>query len=113
MKTSIATAEQYTWGDNCLGWHLLKADALSIIQELIPAGAAEQLHYHDKAQQFFFILSGTATFEIDGAEHVVAAQEGIHIPPGARHRISNRHGGDLKFLLVSQPTTRGDRTNLP
>jgi len=29
-------AEHYLWGDNCDGWHLLKTDSLSIIQENMP-----------------------------------------------------------------------------
>jgi hypothetical protein len=39
--------------------------SLSVKQERMPAGTSEALHYHEHAQQFFFILKGTATFEID------------------------------------------------
>ena len=33
------TAEHYTWGDGCDGWHLVKGADLSVIQERMPPGA--------------------------------------------------------------------------
>lgn len=50
---SIENAGHYIWGDGCDGWHLLKTDALSVIQERVPAGKAETLHFHRRAAQFF------------------------------------------------------------
>ena len=52
------TAEHYTWGEGCDGWHLLKSDNLSVIQETMPPGTAEVPHYHRHSRQFFFILEG-------------------------------------------------------
>ena len=78
----------------------------------MPAGAAEQLHYHAKAQQFFFILKGIASFEIEGEMIEVHAQEGLHIKAGLKHRILNNTSSDLEFILSSQPSTAGDRINL-
>ena len=65
MKTiSRATAEHYTWGQNCDGWQLVKGASLSVIQEQMPPGTSEVRHFHQKAQQFFFILSGEAAMEV-------------------------------------------------
>jgi hypothetical protein len=50
---STDNTEHYIWGDNCDGWHLLKSDSLSIIQEKMPAQTSEGLHFHNTAQQFF------------------------------------------------------------
>ena len=61
---SSENAEHYTWGGVCDGWHLLKSSNLSVIQERVPPGAAEVNHYHKKAHQFFYVLSGEATIEI-------------------------------------------------
>ena len=66
MIRSIQNAEHYKWGQNCDGWHLLKSNDLSVIQENMPPQTAEVLHYHEKTQQVFYILSGIASFEIDG-----------------------------------------------
>jgi len=61
-----ASAEHYTWGSNCDGWHLVKDAKLSVIQEQMPPGTAEVLHYHGEAQQFFYLLSGEAELEVEG-----------------------------------------------
>jgi mannose-6-phosphate isomerase-like protein (cupin superfamily) len=57
---SISNAEHYVWGQVCDGWHLLKSDGLSVICERVPPGAGEIAHYHERAHQFFYVLSGRA-----------------------------------------------------
>ena len=46
MAASIDNAKHYIWGEVCESWHLLKRDDMSIIQERVPAGAGEVMHYH-------------------------------------------------------------------
>src|SRR5579872_3260548 len=103
MITSTENAEHYTWGNACDGWHLLRSDTLSVIQERMPPGTAEQLHYHRNAQQVFYILSGAATFDVEGEIKTVNGGESIHIPKGTQHCIRNNGGIDLLFLVVSEP----------
>ena len=112
MITSTENAEHYTWGEQCDGWHLLKSDTLSVIQERMPPGTGEQLHYHHKAQQVFYILSGTATFEVGGEQKMIVANQSIHITPNTKHRIFNNGDADLHFLVISEPKAHGDRVNL-
>lgn len=112
MIKSIRNSEHYTWGNNCDGWRLLQSDNMSIIEERMPAHTREVLHYHRFAQQVFYILSGTATFEINSVIHHVQAHESIHIPPLTWHRIYNNNANDLKFLVISQPKASGDRIEL-
>jgi mannose-6-phosphate isomerase-like protein (cupin superfamily) len=102
-------AEHYVWGDACDGWHLLKDPQLSVIHERMPAGATETRHRHHFAQQFFFILSGTATLEINEVAHALHAGQGMHVPAGTVHQFSNRSTEALEFLVVSQPPNQGDR----
>lgn len=106
------TSSHYIWGENCDGWIYVDNENLSVKQERMPAHTSEQLHYHEKAQQFFFILKGKATFEIDGEMIDVSANEGLHIEAGKKHRIINKEKDDLEFILSSQPTTKGDRFDL-
>jgi mannose-6-phosphate isomerase-like protein (cupin superfamily)/N-acetylglutamate synthase-like GNAT family acetyltransferase len=112
LKKSIHTSEHYKWGDDCDGWHLLKSDTLSVIEERMPPGTSEQLHCHSKAQQVFYILSGTATFELNGIAETISAKESIHIPARTLHRISNHSSGDLSFLLISEPPAQNDRITI-
>jgi len=112
MKTSIQNAEHYTWGNNCDGWHLLKSDTLSVIRERMPPGTSETLHAHRFAQQVFYILSGTATFLINGKIHTIHANESVHIKPNTLHNISNTQQTDLSFMVISQPKAHGDRIEI-
>jgi mannose-6-phosphate isomerase-like protein (cupin superfamily) len=111
-KITTVNAEHYTWGNNCDGWHLLKTDSLNVIRERMPAGSCEQLHYHERAQQLFYILEGTAEIEIEGIVTVLNPSESIHVPKGKKHRICNNGGGDLSFLLISEPRAQTDRINV-
>jgi mannose-6-phosphate isomerase-like protein (cupin superfamily) len=112
MKVSKETARHYVWGGDCDGWPLLETDSLSVVEERIPAGGGEVMHYHEKAQQFFFVLDGEAMFESDGVTTTVQKGEGYHVRPGARHLIRNLGTEDLHFLVVSQPRSHGDRVNV-
>src|SRR4051812_35398596 len=109
MITSTANADHYTWGENCDGWHLVQTGSLSVIQERMPPATSEQLHYHEYAQQVFYILSGTATFEAEGEIKTVEPGQSIHIPKNTRHRIINNGDIDLHFLVISEPKAHGDR----
>lgn len=110
---SVDAAQHYTWGSGCDGWHLVNTPELSVIQERMPTGAAEQYHYHERAQQFFYVLRGVATFEAAGQRLTVAAGLGLHVPPGTPHRILNLASEDLHFTVTSQPHAHGDRVLVP
>ena len=102
----------YRWGDGCDSWNLVDNAGLSVKQEMIPAGSSEQLHYHQKSEQFFFIIGGTATFEIEGRQIEVNTHEGLQVLPGEKHRIINNGKTNLEFILCSQPSISNDRINI-
>jgi mannose-6-phosphate isomerase-like protein (cupin superfamily) len=109
VKISKHNAEHYIWGDVCDGWHLVKQKELSVIHERMPSGTAEARHYHNQARQFFFVLIGTAILEVDGRRETIRAFEGVEVPPGIPHQMFNLSEEDLEFLVISQPTSKGDR----
>jgi mannose-6-phosphate isomerase-like protein (cupin superfamily) len=111
--SDIASAEHYTWGSACDGWHLLKDPTLSVIQERVPPQSGEVAHFHSRARQFFYILSGTATMAFEGESVTLTAGQGMHVQPGTIHRFANHSSEDVVFLVISSPSTAGDRTNVP
>jgi len=113
MKKSKENSEHYKWGDNCSGWHIVNSQSLSIIEELMPPKTQEKKHHHNFSQQFFRILNGKATFEIGDKIVEVEKGSGIHIPPKTKHKIRNDQSENLEFLVISEPTTRGDRYDEP
>lgn len=112
MVISIDTAEHYVWGDACDGWHLLKRNDFNVIEERVPAGGAEVIHYHIKARQFFYVLDGQGTMVFEDHAVVLEKGQGIEIAPLVRHQFRNQSDADVNFLVISVPTTKGDRVNL-
>lgn len=109
MPISIDNAEHYKWNNNCDGWHLVKSEKLSVIQERVPSGACEQSHKHEFAEQFFFVLSGQATLIVDSVTHVLNAQQGLYVPARVVHQLCNYGDVDLEFIVTSTPPSHGDK----
>lgn len=106
-------APAYIWGDNCNSINLLSTEKLSVKQESMPPYTKEVLHFHKQAQQFFYILKGTATFYCNGKKETLQTQQAILINPQEQHFIANETGKQLEFLVISQPATDNDRVNIP
>jgi mannose-6-phosphate isomerase-like protein (cupin superfamily) len=110
---STKSAEHYKWGGpqgtDCDGWHLVKTPELSVIEELMPPNTSELRHSHAHARQFFFVLEGELTLEVDHHNLVLQPGEGLEISPGQQHQAINRSAAAARFLVTSQPPSHGDR----
>ena len=112
MIVNRSTAAHYKWGLDCDGWVLSAGETLSVIEELMPPATAEHRHFHARARQFFYVIEGSFTMELDGVVHRLEPGTGIEIPPGVPHQARNDSIADVRFLVTSTPTTRGDRVDL-
>lgn len=112
LPHSRESAEHYTWGDSCDGWRLLSRDDLLVIEERIPPGEGEVPHFHSRARQLFYVLAGRLTIELPPETVVVSAGQSLEVPPTVIHRVHNPFDADAVFLVISAPTTVGDRTNV-
>jgi mannose-6-phosphate isomerase-like protein (cupin superfamily) len=106
---SRQTAEHYQWGTGCDGCHLVKTSDLSVIEESMPPGTSEVRHSHARARQFFYILEGEFTMEVDRQILTLRAGEGLEIAPGQPHQAMNRGSIPVRFLVISQPPSHADR----
>ena len=109
MPISRDQADHYVWGGTCDGWHLVRSTALSVIEERMPPGAREVRHRHAHARQFFYVLAGALTLEVEGSRHLLGPRSGIEVPPGAAHQALNESDAEVEFLVVSTPPSHGDR----
>lgn len=109
VPISTETASHYTWGGTCDGWHLVKAAALSVIEERMPPGTSEVRHWHTRAVQCFYVLGGTVTLEVEGASHELGPGRCIELPSGTAHQACNNGTEDARFLVISSPPHQGDR----
>jgi mannose-6-phosphate isomerase-like protein (cupin superfamily) len=120
---STANAEHYAWSSaiqssaidatQCDGWHLHRSEALSVIEERMPPGAAEQRHLHQRATQFFYVLAGELIIELNGEEHRLAPCTGLTVSAETPHQVFNHGSEDARFLVISQPPSHGDRVAVP
>jgi mannose-6-phosphate isomerase-like protein (cupin superfamily) len=75
----------------------------------MPPGTTEQRHWHARAKQFFYVLTGSLSMEIEGAIQHLPAGFGIEIPAGTAHQARNEGSMETKFLVISSPPAQGDR----
>ncbi len=68
-------------------------------------------HYHRKANQFFYVLRGHLSIEVNSNELVLNPGQGVHIPAGEPHQVRNQASVDAEFLVVSNPPSHGDRVS--
>ena len=108
-KSELKDAAHYIWGDGCDGWHLVRNEHLSVIEERMPPATSEVPHHHRVSRQFFYVLQGTLTMVVDGTLSRIETGTGVEIAPGTVHQARNDSGADVRFLVVSQPPSHGDR----
>jgi len=106
---SRASAPHYVWREVCDGWRLVNHLGISVIEERVPPGICERRHYHKVATQFLYILKGEAIMEVEGVEYSISKGKGLEISAGQRHQFLNRSPKDVIFLVISAPSTAGDR----
>ena len=73
----------------------------SLAEARVAAGCATQRHYHRIAEEFYFILEGRGTMEIDGETRAVGPGDAILIPRGAWHTIAAEEA--MRFLCCCAP----------
>ncbi|MCJ9429465.1 cupin domain-containing protein [Kordiimonas marina] len=112
MKVNAQTLPEDPWGDGAKAWRLLDRDDMAIAEETIPAGVGETRHFHAHTRQFFYVLEGTLSIELEGDVHRLGPGDGLEIAPGAKHRAHNADDKPVRFLVASSGLTKRDRTNL-
>ena len=106
---NTSRAAHYHWQGTCDGWPLVAAQGLSVKQERMPPGTSEDCHFHARARQFFYVLSGALCMDLDGEVFHLGAQDGLEVAPNTPHQARNESKSDVEFLVISAPGTQGDK----
>ena len=112
QKVNRSTCPAESWGERCSAFRLLAGTDLAVAEEVMPAGTSERRHVHAKARQFFYVLAGRLTMAGPAGEATLGPGDGLEIAPGVAHRAHNPFAEAARFLVISAPTTEGDRTDL-
>jgi mannose-6-phosphate isomerase-like protein (cupin superfamily) len=104
----VPTADHYKWGDHNDGWRMVAQKDMSVVEQRMAPGSAEINHRHRKARQFFYVLSGELTMNVDGEDTVLKPGQGMEIAPGRQHQARNRSVQPVQFLVMSTPPSQTD-----
>jgi len=60
------------------------------------------LHIHHDADEYFYVVSGTVRFHIDGREVTVDGGNAVFVPRGSQHsyRVESEDGADMLTMVV-------------
>lgn len=97
---STANAPHYTWASICDGWRLASAPTLSVIQERMPSGTAEERHWHLRVQDdpsVSFTQGEPKSFLPPFEGRCPEGAEGSPQPQQA-HQARSEGEGDAEFL---------------
>ena len=71
-----------------------------IMKGRLETGASIGLHTHESSSEIIYILSGTATFILDGEVEILSAGDCHYCKKGSTHTLINKHADDLVFFAV-------------
>ncbi len=75
----------------------------SLAEATLPRGAATERHYHKLSEEFYFILEGAGTMEIDGETRQIGPGDAVLIPALAWHQLKATSPDRLRFLCCCAP----------
>lgn len=86
------------------GWYetLALADRFQVKRIVVHPGAALSLQSHLHRSEHWIVVQGTARVTIDGTVRLVAENESVYVPLGARHRMENP--GKVPMVLIEVQT---------
>ena len=80
----------------------------SLAEASVSPGRVTERHYHKLSEEFYYILEGRGTMEINGTVRDVVPGDAILIPAGSWHQI--RASEPLRFLCCCAPPYSHDDT---
>lgn len=74
---------------------------------LPPGGRTPPAHRHTNCSEAFFVLEGTVTFWLDGAEQSGGPGDFLLVPRGAAHTFGNSCASPARLLVLHAPAADG------
>jgi mannose-6-phosphate isomerase-like protein (cupin superfamily) len=78
----------------------LGVNAFGVNALVFPPGYDGPAHFHDLQDELYFVHRGTATFKVDGDEHVVEEGGLVHVESTTPRQVCNHGSVDLVLLVV-------------
>ena len=77
--------------------------AVAIFHEIVPPMGGPPLHRHSYEDEWFYVLNGEVTSEIDGKRRVLYAGCSAFAPRGTAHTLQNFDHSPAEILVMATP----------
>ena len=75
----------------------------SLAEARVPVGGSTLEHFHPRAEEIYFITTGSGKMRIETETRDIKVGDAIAIPPGQKHKIWNTGKDVLKLLCCCAP----------
>lgn len=75
----------------------------SLAEATLRPGQSTQRHHHTKTEEIYYVLEGSGLMETDEDSRQIGPGDGVAIPPGSNHRLTNTGDADMVFLCCCCP----------
>jgi mannose-6-phosphate isomerase-like protein (cupin superfamily) len=82
----------------------------SLAEATVPLGEATAEHFHPRAEELYYFVSGAGRMRLGDDEADVAAGDCVVIPPGTPHKLLNTGTAPLVLLCCCAPAYSHDDT---
>jgi quercetin dioxygenase-like cupin family protein len=78
-------------------------DAVAVIHLTVPKLSGPPLHRHSREEEWFYVLEGELTWEVDGKRYVGKPGSSVFAPRGSVHAYQNFHDEAARILVMVTP----------
>lgn len=113
MKGYVADIETLTEDNADFRQVLYTGHHLQLVLMALKPGEDIGMETHVTHDQFFRIEKGKGKVEIDGVTHKIKGGDGIIVPAGARHNMTNTGDKPLRLYTLYGPPNHLDKLDQP
>lgn len=115
IKKNIYSARPFITKDSSIIRSILdKSNApvknCSLAEAQLKSGLSTIEHKHDKSEEIYYFTSGRGKMALNGKWFAVKEGDGVLIPAGTKHKLTNTGKNNLKLLCVCAPAYAHDDT---
>lgn len=98
-------SEMRPWGS----WHIVDVgEGYKVKRIHVNPGARLSYQCHDYRSEHWVVISGVATYVLDGQTSVAYEGHSVDVPKGAKHRLANEHKNELVIIEVQRGAYTGE-----
>lgn len=75
----------------------------AMLHVTVPPMSGPPLHRHNREDEWFYILNGELTVELDGERYVLHSHDSVFLPRGSAHTFQNFTGDNVAMLVLATP----------